>query len=58
MSSAFSGVVIKWVSTSLPSMPLQRKVSWGMRLYWFQLILVVMNISMPLFFRICGRAQL
>ncbi len=44
--------------TSLPSMPRHLNRSWGMELYWFQLIFVVMKVSMPTPFKICGSAQL
>src|SRR5699024_659974 len=43
---------------SLPSIPRHLNVSCGILLYWLQLILVVINVSIPDFFKICGSAQL
>src|SRR5699024_504582 len=42
----------------LPSIPRHLNVSCGILLYWLQLILVVINVSIPDFFKILGKAQL
>ena len=49
-------VVMKCVSTELPSMPRHSNVSYGSVFWSFQLIFVVMNVSISLWRRICGRA--
>ena len=49
------GAVNRCVRTLDPSMPFHRKLSYGMRLYWFHDILVVTKYFIPLARMSCGR---
>ena len=50
--------VMKYEKTSEPSMPFHINASYGILFVSFQLIFEVTNLSMPLFFIICGIAAL